>query len=484
VLIENLPAWLKEGESERLAFRLSFGHETIETLVAFANSHGGVLLLGVSETREVKGIPEAEENIDQWMHEIHTLTAPHLSPSVEIAKFDEKTVVYLSVSEYPIKPVALEGKYYKRAGKFTHAFSTQEIVDFRRQIIDSHWDSNIRPGKTVADISFEKLYKLIERISSAKQCHLEEPFTFLRKYGLLEGDKITNACWLLFLPDEDQETIIELKRFSSPTVTTDTLTLKSDLLTEVEDAMRFICKHISIELETENADTAAVYWQYPLEAIRELVVNMIIHRDYTSDTGAIIKIFDNRIEFYNSGAFPNDVSVKPSSPDEHLSRLRNLQIAELFKDAGVFEAYGYGIRQIRTAFIDMGLRPPEFIKLPGRLIVRATGSASAEWEDAKRAKYVAENPPIYLENADDDDDIESNQQNESFESSSERERLILQSISRNNRIPLNEIAMELSVSKRTILRDIKKLKQDKTLERIGSEKNGFWKINLPAGQNE
>ncbi|MCL2652067.1 MAG: ATP-binding protein, partial [Candidatus Azobacteroides sp.] len=115
---EQFFIWLKEGESEHLAFRPFFGHEAIETLVAFANLHGGVLLLGISELREIKGIPNAKESIDQWIHEIQIRTTPRLFPRIETIEVEGKTVVAISVAGYPVKPVASEGKYYKRTGKF------------------------------------------------------------------------------------------------------------------------------------------------------------------------------------------------------------------------------------------------------------------------------------------------------------------------------------------------------------------------------
>jgi len=452
---EQFSIWLKEGESEHLAFRLFFGHETIETLVAFANLYGGVLLLGVSELREIKGIPNAKENIDQWIHEIQIRTTPRLFPRIETIEVEGKTVVAISVAGYPVKPVASEGKYYKRTGKFNQELSVGEAIDFRRQFFDSHWDSNLRPDKTIGDISFKKLHRLIERISQRKQCPPEEPLAFLRKYGLTEGDGITNACWLLLLPDETSETTIELGCFSSPTVTSDTLTLKNDLFTEAEEAMRFICKHIRKETQTDESDQ----WRYPLKAIRELIINMIIHRDYTADYNSIVKIFDEYIEFYNPGALPDDLSIKQLLSDPYISRPHNHQIAELFKDAGMFEEYGSGIEKIYSAFAESGLRLPEFIKLPGRLIVRVFGETS-------------EKPLIEKQDDLPEDAVEA----AADYFSSEREQQIIALILEDKRIPLNEIAQKLAVSKRTILRDIKKMKTENIIERIGNEKNGYWEV--------
>jgi ATP-dependent DNA helicase RecG len=241
--------------------------------------------------------------------------------------------------------------------------------------------------------------------------------------------------------------------------------LKSDLFSEAEEAMQFICKHISTGKQQGESS-----WRYPLQAIRELVVNMIIHRDYTSDYPSIVKIFDGYIEFYNSGALHEDLSIKQLLSDEYMSRPRNCQVAELFKDAGMSEEYGYGIKKIHAAFVDSGLRPPEFIKLPGRLIVRVFGTVAD-------IPAVQESEPVAEKNADDSFDIEPDQPGEETAGNySDRERRILTFILDDSRIPLNEIAQKLTISKRTVLRDIKRMKQEKVIERIGSEKNGYWKI--------
>lgn len=484
MLNDNFFILLKENESDHLAFRLIFGNETIETVAAFANSQGGVVLLGVSESKEIEGVPNAKTKIDHWFHEISTRTSPQLFPQIEIIEIDQKNVVCISIAEYPVKPIAFAGKYYKRNGKFNRELSVQEAVDFRRQLIDSNWDTNLCPNKTIADISFNKLNQIINRISRKKQCLLEEPLAFLRKYDLAKGDAVTNACLLLFLPDEERGAIIELGRFSSPTVTSDTLTLKTDLFTEVDEAMSFICKHIRRETQKDES----VQWQYPLKAIRELVINMIIHRDYTSDYNSLIKIYDDYVEFYNPGTFPDDLSIKQLFSNGYISRPRNRQITELFKDAGMFDAYGSGISQIYTAFIDSGLQPPKFIKLPGRVIIRIYRDVAAEQETeipiaagpSDVVDYSSQDPEdAVMENPDDLSSSETEPTLCSLDSFSNREKQIIALILEDNRIPLNEIAVKLNVSKRTILRDTKNLKKGRIIERIGNEKNGYWKINAP-----
>ena len=469
MLSEKLPIWLKESESERLSFKLFFGQEIIETLVAFANSHGGIILIGISEHKLIKGVENAEEEVQILLHDINTRTTPRLNPKIEIIDIKGKTIVYLSITEYPIKPVAYDGKYFKRLSRLNQELSVREALDLRQQSIDSHWDCQLRKDKTIADISFIKLQKQIEIICKKKQSHIEEPLSFLRKYGLVEGEAITNACWLMFMPEEDPKTTIEIRRFSSPTVVSDTLILKSDLFTEADEAMRFICKHICKKTEKNEL----VQWKFPVEAIKELVINMIIHRDYTADYNSIIKIFDGYIEFYNPGALPDNILIKRLLSGEYTSKPRNCRIAEMFKDSGMFEEYGTGIYQINNAFKNRGLRPPEYIKMPGRLIIKAYGDTSTGVENKKIIKNDITNNSIQKKQNSEKIDI----QKKIEKIFSDREQQIMGFIFNDNKIPLNEIANKLNVSKRTILRDIDKLKKEKILERIGGERNGFWKIN-------
>jgi len=98
---DKLQNWLNEGESEHLEFKTSFGQETIDTLVAFANAKGGIVLLGVSDEKEIIGVTLAKESINQWINEIKSKTAPQLIPDVEILEMPEKTIslyVYCRIS--------------------------------------------------------------------------------------------------------------------------------------------------------------------------------------------------------------------------------------------------------------------------------------------------------------------------------------------------------------------------------------------------
>jgi ATP-dependent DNA helicase RecG len=371
----QLQKWLEEGESKRVEFKLSFGQDAIETLTAFANTEGGVVLIGVSDAKEIKGVDISAESVNKWVNDVKMKTAPQLIPDAGIINVEGKTVVYLGMAAYPVKPVACRGRCYKRVANTNHILSTQEIVNIHLQSINSSWDFYIRPNKKIADISLEKVNKQIEKINKRKLVPIENPLTFLKKYNLIDGEQITNACWLLFLPEQETTTTIELGHFASETVIKDSVTLKSDLFTEVEQVMEFIRKHISKELiitdtQVENIER----WEYPLDAIRELVLNMIVHRNYTLPYDSVIKIFKDRIQFYNPGSLPDSISIQQLLTDDYVSQPYNKQVAEIFKEAGLIEKYGSGIKRVREEFTGYGLPEPTFKKALDGVIVTAFGT--------------------------------------------------------------------------------------------------------------
>ena len=87
-----------------------------------------------------------------------------------------------------------------------------------------------------------------------------------------------------------------------------------------------------------------------MDALREIVINMIVHRDYTSASESSVKIFDDHIEFYNPGKLSGGLSVQQLLSSNYTSSIRNKQIATLFKNAGLIERYGSGIKRVLESF--------------------------------------------------------------------------------------------------------------------------------------
>ena len=442
---------LPTKESERTEFKTSFNEDVIITLVAFSNTKGGAIYIGVSDDGGVKGIQLGKETIAEWVNVIKNKTAPFIIPDIEVISIEDKKVVSIRVIEYPVKPVSTRGRYYKRVGNSNHILTIAEVVNLHLKTVNSSWDFYLMERKKLNNISIEKVQRLIDTINRRKKDSIvDDPLTFLRKYQLVSGEKITHACWLLFMPDIDVCTTVELGHFATSTLIKDSLTLHSDLFSEADEIMNFILKHINkqviIKGELENEER----WDYPLEALRELVLNMVIHRDYTSSYDSVLKIFDNYIEFYNPGALPDEIDLQHLLTNDYVSQPRNKLIAEIFKASGLIEKYGSGIKRVLEAFAAVGLQKPEFHLLKSGFRVKVFSKAYP-WVGDKVGDKVGDN-------------LTDNQ------------NLILQCIKENQYITAGELSAKVKISKRKIEENIAKLRQKGIIQRIGAAKGGYWKI--------
>lgn len=192
-------------------------------------------------------------------------------------------------------------------------------------------------------------------------------------------------------------------------------------------------------------------WQYPMEAIREIVINMIIHRDYRSSADSIVKIFDNKIEFYNPGHLPEDITINDLLSGDYKSNPRNKLIADVCKDMHLIEKYGSGIGRIRRYFKEEGLPDPDFRNISNGFQVTVFDEAINKVNDV----------------------VENLTSEKSKEKSKEK---ILREINLNPNISTNELAEKTGLSVSGIEKNIKELKQKWLIRRIGSPKGGHWEI--------
>jgi ATP-dependent DNA helicase RecG len=130
------------NESQHIEFKPGFNKDVIETLVAFANTKGGKVLVGVNNDGEpVKNFTIGQESIQNWVNEIKTKTQPSIIPDAEVIEYKGSEIVEFAVQEFPIKPVACRGKYFKRVKNSNHLLSVSEVVNLHLQTINSSWDA-------------------------------------------------------------------------------------------------------------------------------------------------------------------------------------------------------------------------------------------------------------------------------------------------------------------------------------------------------
>ena len=508
--IKDLP----EIESQTVEFKTSFSDEVIISLVAFSNAIGGSVFVGVADNGEVKGVSIGKETIANWITEIRNKTAPIIIPHIETLEIKDKTIVIFKVFEYPIKPVSIKGRYYKRTKNTNQLLTTTEVVNLHLQSINSSWDAYPDPLHTLEDISLEKVQAAIERMRENDLTITESPLSFLLKFNLLRDDRPTNAAYLLFKNNHSFLTTIELGRFQDNISIKDSARTQSDIIMQVNEVIEFVKKHINLEIIISGKAQNTQKWQYPLEAIREIVLNMIIHRDYRSSADSIVKIFNNKIEFFNPGNLPQDITVEDLLSNNYKSNPRNKSVADFFKNLGLIEKYGSGIVRIISYLKEANLPEPKFSNISGGFQVTLYSSENLLKEEIDNVTNdtgnVTNNVTDDIDNVTDDvtdrtdnvtdvtdrtDNVTDNVTDDVTDVTddvtddvidnvtdvTDRATKILSLIRDNKQITVSDIARHLEVTKRTILRDIEKMKNSNAIKRIGSEKSGYWFINNLIG---
>ena len=155
--------------------------------------------MGVTDAGKVVGVTLSTESVQQWVNAIKSKTEPSLMPDVDILQIEEKQVVSIHIIEYPVKPLSIQGRYYRRVLNSNHLMSASEVSDCFLQSMQYSWDAYIRPDATLDDLDPIRIRKFIERINEKGRIHLVgSDFDILRKLKLLKDNFPTNASILLF----------------------------------------------------------------------------------------------------------------------------------------------------------------------------------------------------------------------------------------------------------------------------------------------
>ena len=427
---------LLAGESQTLEFKSSFDKATIESLVAFANAQGGTILVGVSDAGVVLGVTPGKETLNEWLGQIKSATSPALIPDIETYNEQGKTIVVIRMGEFPVKPVSTRGRYYKRVASSNHQLALGEIADLYMQSLQLSWDAHQAGIHTLDALSLPKIKRFISQVNDNGRFALESTdFAALEKLNYIINGHPTWAAMLLFAKEPIRHHI-HIGRFKTPSMIIDDRQFTDTLFEVVEQSMKFIISYISVAFEFDGSIQRKERFAYPLPALREALLNAIVHRSYTDGSDIQIKIFDDKISIFSPGTFYGGISVIDIQTDNYRSSLRNKLVAEGFYLTGNIEKYGSGFIRIRKALQDYPEIDFEIKEVSGGVMVTFTqrggvsGGVSGGVNDL--LVYVHSRP-------------------------GQRS---------------SEIAAALNIPQRTIERGLKQLKENGTIEFRGAAKTG------------
>ena len=230
-------------ESSITEFKTSFSKDVIETIVAFSNTRGGKIYIGINNKKEIVGIQLADESIQNWINEIKQNTQPAIFPDFKTIEIENKTIVEINVNEFPLKPVSYKNRYFNRKQNSNHLLSIDEISEMRFISLNYSFDAFVVDTKfkeldTNAISFFSK--RLIESGRFHSSGNIENDF---KKLGLILNNKLTRAAQLLF---GIHYTGIHVGRFKARDVIIDDIVIRSPLILAVEETMNFIKRNIRL----------------------------------------------------------------------------------------------------------------------------------------------------------------------------------------------------------------------------------------------
>jgi len=357
---------LAQHESETVEFKESFDREVPVSAGSLANTRGGTIFIGINDRGNVVGTLIGTETFKEWGNTISQSTEPRIIPEIEELSREGRTVAAIHIKENPLKPVSVRGRCYRRVGASNRVMQPHEIAQMHLLSVGSSWDLTPAPNTTFADLDTAKIADYIRKANEAGRRNIvtdESPQTVLQKIGLVHGDIPTWAAILLFGRDPQRslaQATIHCGLFEANGVSVlDDRMSRGTIIEQVNDAMEFIRKNIRVAFVMTGEPERKQVWDYPVEALREAVINATCHRDYTISSAVEIRILNDSLKVWSPGRLAIGITL-PELLTPHSSVLRNKGIAQVLYDIGWIERWGGGIQKMQSASNAAGIPEPVF----------------------------------------------------------------------------------------------------------------------------
>ena len=374
---EKLLNLIEKGESETVEFKKSTAQleKALKAICGFLNHRGGVVYFGIDNGR-LAGQEVSDSTLKSISQKIRQRIKPEISPEIRVIEIEGRKIVDVEIKEGNNKPYYLNGIAYKRVGSESPLIPPEELERIILANKKRYFDSQICEGAGLNNIDEEKVRWFLRKAKKKRGLTIPEDTPAkeaLMKLKLLQDKKPTNTAMLLFAKEPwFLQSEVKCIRFSGnepvkPYI--DFQTYEGNIFDLVNKAEDFVFRNIrkSIWLVPEQVQREEKY-EYPPDAIREAIVNAVIHRDWESPSKVHVRVFDNRIEVWSPGLLPPEITIEDLRRD-HRSIPRNpLLFKQLFWVKYVEDVGGGTIDMINGCRL-WGIPEPEFKYITGAFVV-------------------------------------------------------------------------------------------------------------------
>lgn len=448
-------------ETQNIEFKESWRDEYLKWICGFANAQGGTLYIGVSDNGVVCGLQDAKKLMEDIPNKI--VNSMGLVADVNLHEQDGRAYIVVIIDSSNV-PISYRGKYYYRSGSTMQEMNGASLQQFILKKMGRSWDDITNERATLDDIDRKAIEYFLrkgieaQRISESElNSSTEEVLTNL---GLIDDNGgIKNAAILLF--GKNPLKFIPSVRFKIGRFGIDEADLMFQDIIEgniIQMADRVLevlqAKYLISPVRFEGMQRYESL-EIPKEALREILYNAIAHKDYTGPD-IQMHVYNNQIEIWNEGILPEGYD-EDVLYGKHSSKPRNRNIADTMFKAGFIDTWGRGYKKIREGFEKAGMPMPKVKNFCGGVQITI-----------ERSKFVQVSATS--------DNEESNVTSVSPVELTDRQKKICNMIKDNPRISVKEMSLVLSLTDRTIKRDIATMQKMGILVREGNTSAGHWVI--------
>ncbi len=361
-------------ESETIEYKESWHDDYLKSLAAFSNTRGGILKIGVHDKKKtITGWVGTSQDQEVISNKIVNILGIH-PVRVEIEQYDTGNILAVSM-EKSAAPVSVRRRYYRRIGNTTREVPESELPRFLLERTGQSWD--ILPfGDNLELISEETIQMFCDLAHKERIPELspaDKLTDVLRKLNLQFSDGTLSRGALMLFGKKPQNFFIsaniQIGRFKDETTIIDERVINGNLFDSLDKCMQVLRNYIFIKYEIpaysqggssiENLQRREI-WEFPFEAVREAILNALIHRDYTRNGSIQIRVYDDKLIVMSPGGLMEGLTVLDLLREPHDSLRRNPKLADIFYFARLIERWGTGTLRMQKSCRVQGFPDPVF----------------------------------------------------------------------------------------------------------------------------
>jgi ATP-dependent DNA helicase RecG len=357
-------------EQQNIEYKSSWHDDYLKWICGFANAQGGQIYIGKDDVGNVVDVEDYKKLMDEIPNKIKNNMG--ITAEVNLLQEDGKHYIEIVVQPYSV-PISLRGRYYYRSGSVKQELTGASLNEFLLKRSGLTWDEVTEPRATFDDID-EKAFKAYlvmakekDRLPDVEGLTTEEIFDKLR---LTKNGELTRAAIILFGKDPRRfstNAFVKIGRFKGDADLRFQDVEEGNLIVLLKSVLeRLDHKYLTRSIEFKGM-LRLEHSEYPIPALREMLLNAMVHRTYMGSFTQI-RVYDDKITIWNDGMLPEGITLE-SLKHVHSSHPRNPLIADVCFKGGLIDSWGRGTVRIIETCKEAGLPEPELTERDGGFLV-------------------------------------------------------------------------------------------------------------------